>query len=58
MVGLRVNVGVSAVSFMKYFVHFSSSTIRTLHGDFTEKGFSQAVNFKCSVFCIENDLRV
>jgi len=51
---LLVKRGVNAVSF----AYFSSPTIRTLHGDFTEKGFSQAINFKCLAFCTENDLRM
>jgi len=55
---LLVHRGVGAVSFMKYSAHFSSPTVRTLHGDLMEKGFSQAMNFKCLVFCTENDLRL
>jgi hypothetical protein len=33
---LRVNRGVSAVSFMKFYAHFSSPTIRTVKKDFLE----------------------
>jgi len=55
---LLVKRGVNAVRVMKYYAHFSSPTIRTLHGDLTKKGFSQAINFKCLVFCTENDLRM